>query len=196
MNLFVLDLDPVKSARAYVASHQKIILEATQMLCTNVRLTNGKLRIPIHPFTGRKRKFWVLDGEELMYKENPENPSKGFFWIKSSNKIYGACHANHPWTVWGRKSKENFVWMQNFVEILNNEFVSRGYRSHGSASIAKSLIVPDLPETGLTPMPHCVDHGSKSDDVVESYRNYYRRSKKHLHVWKSVPIPDWINNEE
>jgi hypothetical protein len=46
-------------------------------------------------------------------------------------------------------------------------------------------------------MPSCVDKTCEvPGDVVESYRNYYRRSKKHLHVWKNTDIPEWINNEE
>jgi hypothetical protein len=32
----------------------------------------------------------------------------------------------------------------------------------------------------------------KVDDVVESYRNYYRGGKKNILVWKNGHKPEWL----
>jgi len=32
----------------------------------------------------------------------------------------------------------------------------------------------------------------KVDDVVESYRNYYRQGKKDILVWKTGYQPEWL----
>jgi len=34
------------------------------------------------------------------------------------------------------------------------------------------------------------------NDVIESYRNYYREAKKSFCVWKNREIPEWFSTEE
>lgn len=164
MNLFILSLLQWQIAQSMMDKHvSKILLEAVQMLCTAKR---------------------VLD---------PESEVDG---------LYKMAHKNHPVTIWCRKSKANFVWTLELIDELHKEWRFR--YGHPETKVHKSYLVAmilkeNMPgddkfeEEGLTPFALAMPEEFKTDDPVESYRNYYMsEEKRKIATWnKRREKPDW-----
>ena len=169
MNLFILSLIQREIAQYMMDKHvSKILLEAVQMLCSAKR---------------------VLDPEDEI-----------------NDRIYKLAHKNHPVTIWCRKSKANFVWALDLVEELHNEWRFR--YGHPETKIHKSylmaLILRDnMPSDdkfeaeGLTPFALAMPIEFKTEDPVESYRNYYMSEEKQkIASWnKRREKPEWYKRQ-
>jgi len=171
MNLFILSLSPREIALFSMDKHvYKILLEAVQMLCTAKKLLDP-------------------DDEE------------------TNQKLYKIAHKNHPVSVWCRTSRENFIWTLDLIEELHNEWRFR--YNHPETKFHKSYIVstylrdniPDetcFEQTGLTPFALAMPDIYKSEDPIESYRNYYMSPEKQkIATWKkNRGKPDWYVKTE
>jgi hypothetical protein len=165
MNLFILSLIQREIAQYMMDKHvSKILLEAVQMLCSAKRILS------------------------------PED--------EFNDRIYKLAHKNHPVTIWCRKSKANFVWTLDLVEELHKEWRFR--YGHPETKFHKSYLVslllrenmPDddaFEEEGLTPFALAMPEQYKTDDAVESYRNYYMSEEKQkIASWKKKrERPEW-----
>jgi len=49
-------------------------------------------------------------------------------------------------------------------------------------------------DTGMTTRPEAMDNEYKLDTPLDSYRNYYRLGKSHLHKWTKRDAPKWLVN--
>jgi hypothetical protein len=165
MNLFILSLIHSEIARFMMDKHvSKILLEAVQMLCTAKR---------------------VLDPED-----------------ESIQGLYKLAHKNHPVTIWCRKTKANFIWTLDLIEALHNEWRYR--YGHPDTKFHKSYLIAvylratmpsdkKFEENGLTPFALAMPDEYKTNDAVESYRNYYLSpDKQKIATWKKRRgQPDW-----
>lgn len=165
MNLFILSLIQREIAQYMMDKHvSKILLEAVQMLCSAKR---------------------VLDSDDEI-----------------NDKIYKLAHKNHPVTIWCRKSKANFIWTLDLVEELHNEWRYR--YGHPETKFHKSYLIAlllreNMPcddafeEEGLTPFALAMPDQYKSEDPVESYRNYYMSEEKQkIASWNKLrEKPEW-----
>lgn len=166
MNVFILDADLDKCARAHVSKHQKMILELSQLLCTSLHLNPG-LKVLLN-----------ISGE-IPYKKT---------------------HFNHPCAVFARKSKENYTYVAGLLYALGTEFQKRTGKLHMSfvklleAGLVNYSMYANAKELNIETMnaPKCMPDEYKVDSVIESYRNYYRYGKIHLHCWKNSAIPEWL----
>lgn len=110
---------------------------------------------------------------------------------------YKLTHKNHPCTKWVMEAKENFEWALTLCKALCEEYTERYGKTHKSVEVYrwldkhKELLV--FPETKQTPFVLAMPDEYKVADPVESYRNYYREGKKHLHNWKQNK-PNWLTN--
>ena len=142
----------------------KILLEAVQMLCSAKR---------------------VLDPDDEV-----------------NERIYKLAHKNHPVTKWCRLSKENFIWTLDLIEELHNEWRYR--YGHPDTKFHKSYLVAlilreNMPKdesfekSGLTPFALAMPDKYKTEDAVESYRNYYMsEEKQRIATWKRRrEKPEW-----
>jgi len=171
MNLFILSLIQREIAEYMMDKHvSKILLEAVQMLCSAKR---------------------ILDPND----------------IETNAKIYKLAHKNHPVTIWCRKSRANFIWTLDLIDELHAEWRYR--YSHPDTKVHKSYIVSELlrnnipdeskfEETGLTPFALAMPVQFKTDDPVESYRNYYMSvEKQKIASWKKRrERPEWYLFED
>ena len=169
MNLFILSLIQREIAQYMMDKHvSKILLEAVQMLCSAKRI--------------------LSPDDEI------------------NNRIYKLAHKNHPVTIWCRKSKANFVWTLDLVEELHTEWRFR--YGHPETKFHKSYLVslllrenmPDddaFEEEGLTPFALAMPEQYKTEDAVESYRNYYMSEEKQkIASWKKKrERPEWYKCE-
>lgn len=109
---------------------------------------------------------------------------------------YRPTHRNHPCTIWAGKSKENFLWLYHLAKHLNEEWQIRFFhsRNHKSFDVIRSLPTPKCTEfklRGFTYPALAMPDDCKTDDPVESYRNYYRKYKAEMASWSRCPVPDW-----
>ena len=108
---------------------------------------------------------------------------------------YKLTHKNHPCTIWVCESKQNYLWLTQLAEHLNNEFMSRfNHRvNHKSYDVIAELSYIDLPDIGLTKFAEAMpDYCKVADCTVENYREYYRKEKSHILKYTNAQIPYWI----
>ena len=171
MNLFILSLIQKEIAEYMMDKHvSKILLEAVQMLCTAKR---------------------VVDPNDT----------------ETNNKLYKLAHKNHPVTIWCRTSQANYVWTLDLIEELHNEWRYR--YDHPNTKIHKSYLIAqilkdNIPEASkfekqsLTPFALAMPDQYKSNDAVESYRNYYMSvEKQKIASWNKRRMrPEWYLFED
>jgi len=181
MNIFALDMDVEKAAQYHVSRHSvKMIVEYSQLLSTAHRILDGSSEQRLTK-TGRRSTAWRLGDER-------------------ESILYSATHINHPSAIWCRETSGNYIWLQSLLAALCKEYTYRYGRIHKCESdgLLKALErLPDnIPHADMTPVRLAMPDEFKMLDFVESYRNYYRLGKQHLHNWSgrinSRPQPAWI----
>lgn len=160
MNIFVLDLDPVKAAEYHCDKHViKMILETGQLLSTTCR-------------------YFDID---YGYKKT---------------------HVNHPCAIWARQSYQNILWLQRLGIELCFQYTKRYFKLHKSLDVILQLPLDEIREkfgknnielNNMTRFALAMPEQYKTNDVVESYRNYYIHEKKDICTWK-IDKPVWFIN--
>lgn len=163
MNLFILDTNPTLSAIYHTDRHVvKMPTETAQMIS----------------FVYHDKNYWQKDIPEFIM---------GF----------SKTHYKHPCSIWIRESLSNFIYACKFGLELYNEYQYR-YQKPDKHSRAKSIFdfaiknPPNIPDKGLTQFAKAMDNQYICPCAIESYRNYYRNGKTHLHNWKNRNKPQWI----
>jgi len=168
MNIFVLSDDFAKCAEWHVDKHiVKMPLELCQLLSTAHRVLDGTL----------VNKKWILSDSR-------------------ENILYSATHINHPCAKWVRESSRNYEWTYNLLLALFNEYSYRYGKVHGCTKLKDSLshLPNNIPIGKFTEPPQAMPDDVKvQNNVIEAYRNYYRKHKTHLANWKHREIPEWYN---
>ena len=110
---------------------------------------------------------------------------------------YKTAHVNHPCSVWARQSLGNFLWLYDHGMALAEEYTHRYGKRHKSEEVIRDCMhqwEAGLPLYGLncTPHPLCMPDEYKTDDVVQSYREFYLGDKVRFAQWnKTRPAPQW-----
>lgn len=176
MNIFVLDNDPVESARMMCDKHVvKMILESCQLLSTA---------------------HHVLDGEQILVQSD-KRKYKTYLC-----KLTGICKAtmiNHPCTIWARESRKNYIWLWKHAHALCNEYKQRYGKTHAMESMLLGpLYNPPKKIIGktLTAFPQAMPDTYKDKDAVIAYRKYYIGEKIRFAKWKASPIPAWFDAKD
>lgn len=178
MNLFILDADIEKCAHFHCDKHiVKMPTELAQMLSTAHRVLDGTMGIE-KSATNRNVKVWNLNDSARQ------------------TTLYKSTHINHPCAIWIRNSSENYKWAYAMLAALCEEYTRRYgkifkiFRTELHRELKKT---PDSIKVGpLTKFALAMPDEYKVEDPVQSYRNYYKIGKKHLHNWKHGNMPDWI----
>ena len=190
MNLFILSLDPAKTAEYMMDKHiAKIILEAVQMLCTTHRLLLSaavdpcvyKIAHKNHPVTiwcraAQANFIWTLDLIDAMHAEwkyrYGHPPHKHH---KSYDVAQYLRHNIPPASAFERVKTPGV--MTPFALAMPDEFKIR----------------VDHPGSGSSP-PTGTSHGADIYDAVASYRSYYlSEPKRRIAKWgKLRGMPLWF----
>lgn len=113
--------------------------------------------------------------------------------VAGDNIGYELTHKNHPCAIWARTSRENYDWLMELSLEVGDEYTYRYNKVHKSIGVIESLPYPDLTSIGLTEFPKCVADDLKViPDVVEAYREYYRRDKAYFCKWTGREVPLWF----
>ena len=107
---------------------------------------------------------------------------------------YKLAHKNHPCSIWTRKSLSNYLYLCELGLELCKEYTYRYGKRHKSQEVIEWCLTnrPNITDSGITEPPKAMPDEYKVDDVVESYRNYYRGAKSGFAVWKNRETPDWF----
>jgi len=113
----------------------------------------------------------------------------------ASEDIYRLSHKNHPSAVWAREAAPNYAWLWSLLEACCKEYTHRYRKVHKVErdGLLSRLRTNALPMRGkyaeATPLRLAMPDELKSEDPVESYRDYYAKSKQHLLVWTGRSMP-------
>lgn len=118
--------------------------------------------------------------------------------LSGGTAAYKSTHINHPINKWCRKSLSNWIWLREFVKVLNAEKIYRYGSPHKAAFFAMQLPLPNIPDIGITDFPQAMPNIYKSRDPIKAYRKYYRCEKATFKsgpaTWKNRPIPFFMVN--
>ena len=110
---------------------------------------------------------------------------------------YKSTHVNHPCSIWVRQNRTNALWVWHLMNYLNDEYRFRYGKEHLAYTKLReagmlALLMKHLPEGMFTNPAVAMPEEYKTHSVVESYRNYYREGKTHLHNWTKRGAPSWL----
>lgn len=113
----------------------------------------------------------------------------------ATRPLFKASHQQHPLVLWTAASRENYQWLLQLGQNLCEEYTFRYLKHHmGQDSIHKlssTSYLQCIPANGKTPFIKYMPQQYQVDDVVQSYRNYYRGAKSHLAQWRIRETPLW-----
>lgn len=201
MNIFYLDDDITTCVRYHCDKHVvKMITEYTQLLSACTRLVEGTTT----------RHQWIQDSKKKTQTFNTL-PGETFEFSSSLNKYvhlskkeeYLLSHAKHPDTIWLQQSRHHWLYLKSLALALYEEYKYRYNKDHAAGEIAHLLLPSDkLADIPFERPPLCMPDECKilntdfTDNVIDSYRNYYNMKKQHIAQWKNRPIPDWFIRAE
>ena len=111
---------------------------------------------------------------------------------------YKLSHKNHPCAIWVRESLSNYLYLCDLGLELCKEYTYRYGKRHKSQDVIEWCLdnKPNIHDVDFTAPPKAMPDEYKVEDVIESYRNYYRGAKSGFAVWKKRNIPEWFSNNE
>jgi hypothetical protein len=171
MNLFILSLNFKECAECLFDKHvSKILLEAVQMLCTNMQLVDPENEV------GTCIKLY-----KIAHKNHPVT-----IWMRTSLE-------NYMWTL-DLVDAMHDEWKYRYnhpPEKMHKSYVVAQYLRKYAPAAEK------FPSRGLTPFAQAMPVECKRDDPVEAYRAYYQTAeKRRIASWKRRERPAWYNTAE
>lgn len=104
---------------------------------------------------------------------------------------YKPTHMHHPCVLWAGAFRGNYRWLVEHGKAICREFEHRFWKTHACQQVIEDLSSPLVPMPGgYSPFELCMPEEFKTEDPVESYRNYYK-SKKRLAGWTATKPPVW-----
>lgn len=112
--------------------------------------------------------------------------------------IYKLTHKNHPSAIWVRSSDKHYAWLWSLLLSLCKEYTYRYGKVHKVQrdGLINVLEEPprNIPRTDfMNDPPPAMPDEYKTNNAIESYRNYYKGAKKHFARWTNRPVPEWFN---
>lgn len=167
MNIFILDIDPDKSAMYHNDRHVvKMITEQNQIVCTALRIMVERVEISVKESMIPYRSTHVNHSCVKWASKHIGNIQ----WINQRTK--SLCH---EYTYrYGKKHKGEDVLNQIESIIRYEQYITP---DKYPVAISKDLSEGKT-EVGLR-------------TAIKLYRQYYIRDKRHLAKWKNRDVPEW-----
>lgn len=136
-----------------------------------------------------------------MITESVQLLSTAHFARTSERLAYDPTHMNHPCVEWLLQTYANRLWLIALLRALHVEYQYRYETNHVHLAYAKFQHVSHkLDESNLsvgwwhlTRPALAMPNDCKCTSPIESYRQYYRKHKVHLHHWKRRGAPAWLS---
>ena len=118
----------------------------------------------------------------------------GSHWVIGGEAPYRLSHKNHPCAIWVRESLSNYLYLCDLGLELCKEYTYRYGKRHKSQDIIEWCLEnkPLIKDLGFTEPPMAMPDEFKVNDVIESYRIYYRKGKSTFTSWKNREVPEWF----
>ena len=123
----------------------------------------------------------------------------GAHWVIGNEAPYKLSHKNHPCAIWTRTSLSNYIYLCDLGLELCKEYTYRYGKRHKSQDVIEWCLInkPNIHDVDFTSPPLAMgDEFKIENNVIESYRNYYREGKKLIVSWKNRVIPSWFQTNE
>ena len=123
----------------------------------------------------------------------------GTHWVIGNEAPYKLSHKNHPCAIWTRTSLSNYLYLCDLGLELCKEYTYRYGKRHKSQDVIEWCLInkPNIHDVDFTSPPLAMgDEFKIENNVIESYRNYYREGKKLIVSWKNRVIPSWFQTNE
>jgi hypothetical protein len=119
--------------------------------------------------------------------------------VRQPNILYRICHANHPCTVWARKTTSNYWWLYQHFIALCDEYTHRYGKVHKTDELLRDVLAnypTNIPANFRTEFamamgtnPECIH----PNDPVRSYREFYQTKQDRFKmVWTKREVPSWF----
>ena len=123
----------------------------------------------------------------------------GAHWVIGNEAPYKLSHKNHPCAIWTRTSLSNYLQLCDLGLELCKVYTYRYGKRHKSQDVIEWCLInkPNIHDVDFTSPPLAMgDEFKIENNVIESYRNYYREGKKLIVSWKNRVIPSWFQTNE
>lgn len=112
---------------------------------------------------------------------------------KKEDLLYKPTHVKHPCVLWTAAAPENMKWVHEHALELCKEHTKRYGTVHRTENIVNSIVIDDIFDWRLhNPFVLAMPEVHKTDDAVQSYRNYYIVEKARFAKWlPRAAEPDW-----
>lgn len=115
-----------------------------------------------------------------------------------AGKLRGHGYPHHGCTKWVKSSYENYEWLVKHALALCDEFTYRTAEVHFCRQFIEwcSQNTPIISHNGLEPHFLAMPAEYKSDDIVASYRSYYKTKQfdkrgRFMYYWSCRGKPSW-----
>jgi len=107
---------------------------------------------------------------------------------------YKLSHKNHPCSIWARESLTNYLYLTELGLALSEEYTYRYGKKHKSLAAIEWCVTnkAQICDKGLTTPALAMPEEYKVNDVIQSYRNYYKGAKQQILKWKKREVPLWV----
>lgn len=111
---------------------------------------------------------------------------------------YRSTHKNHPAVLWAGDNNSNLLWTIDLFKCLLKEYTFRYKKTHASTVVYSWLedniieLFERMPLGKMTAFVQCMPEQYRSNDAVESYRQYYINEKVSFAKWQhGRSRPSW-----
>jgi hypothetical protein len=106
---------------------------------------------------------------------------------------YKSAYPNHPMTLWVNESPHNYAWAIIHAFELCKEYTKRYDKVHKTQSVIYDLYdVCNGDYAQMTEPPKCMPDEYKTNDYIQSYRNYYVGDKKRFAQYTNSETPEFM----
>ena len=106
---------------------------------------------------------------------------------------YKSAYPKHPMTLWVNESTHNYAWAIIHAFELCNEYTKRYNKVHKTQSVIHDLYkICNGDYIKMTKPPTCMPDEYKTDDYIQSYRNYYVGDKKSFARYTNSETPKFM----
>ncbi len=191
MNIFVLHTLPMLAAHYHCDEHvRKMVVESAQMLSTAHRVSKF--------IFGEGERTSVINRKGNVVKQIilPEyGEHEGMRMQDSQAPYYWVANEGHPCNLWTRYTGGNYRWLYDLYIALGNEYVNRFHKINAASNLRQALRrIPECVESTpkRTSFPQAMPAKYHHTNVVEAYREFYRKDKIRFATWNYTEVPFWM----
>lgn len=178
MNIFFLDIDPIKCAHYHCNKHiVKMITEHAQMMSMAIWYHDRKQALRLY------EKGRIMNAPPEVTGKPPRTDS----------------HLMHPCTMWVRESRKHFDWLKLMSAEMAHEYYLRFGQFHNPPRHHSSYVdciahlnSSKIPDSPWESPPQAMPEEFRGPDAAEAYKRLYGLDKIRFARWTVREMPEWF----